>query len=99
MTVADRIIRWTTAVAVIGVAAVAAVVSYKHAPTAAPRLHDGASAVDPLGEQAAVVFAAELAVTAFPRYVPSARRSTLASRAHSGCVNLAATAVCITGIP
>jgi uncharacterized protein DUF2637 len=31
MTVADRIIRWTTAVAVIGVAAIAAVVSYEHA--------------------------------------------------------------------
>jgi len=31
MTAADRIIRWTTAVAVIGVAAVAAVVSYEHA--------------------------------------------------------------------
>ena len=31
MTAADRIIRWTTAVAVIGVAAIAAVVSYKHA--------------------------------------------------------------------
>jgi hypothetical protein len=31
MTVADRIIRWSTAVAVIGVAAIAAVVSYEHA--------------------------------------------------------------------
>src|SRR6202050_4999635 len=31
MTAADRIIRWTTAAAVIGVAAVAAVVSYEHA--------------------------------------------------------------------
>src|SRR3984957_13590795 len=31
MTAADRIIRWTTAVAVTGVAAVAAVVSYEHA--------------------------------------------------------------------
>jgi hypothetical protein len=31
MTAADRIIRWTTAVAVIGVAAIAAVVSYEHA--------------------------------------------------------------------
>jgi len=31
MSAADRIIRWTTAVAVIGVAAVAAVVSYEHA--------------------------------------------------------------------
>ena len=31
MTAADRVIRWTTAVAVIGVAAVAAVVSYEHA--------------------------------------------------------------------
>jgi uncharacterized protein DUF2637 len=31
------------------------------APTAAPRSHDGASVTDPLGEQAAVVFAAELA--------------------------------------
>jgi hypothetical protein len=31
MTTADRIIRWTTAVAVIGVAAIAAVVSYEHA--------------------------------------------------------------------
>ena len=30
MTPADRIIRWTTAIAVIGVAAVAAVVSYEH---------------------------------------------------------------------
>ena len=31
MTAADRIIGWSTAVAVIGVAAIAAVVSYKHA--------------------------------------------------------------------
>jgi len=31
MTSADRIIRWSTALAVIGVAAVAAVVSYEHA--------------------------------------------------------------------
>src|SRR6202046_4953305 len=31
MTVTDRVIRWTTAVAVIGVAAIAAVVSYEHA--------------------------------------------------------------------
>jgi hypothetical protein len=31
MTVADRIIRWTTALAVVGVAAVAAVASYEHA--------------------------------------------------------------------
>jgi hypothetical protein len=31
MTAADRVIRWTTAVAVVGVAAVAAVVSYEHA--------------------------------------------------------------------
>src|SRR3984957_17382907 len=31
MTAADRIIRWSTALAVLGVAAVAAVVSYKHA--------------------------------------------------------------------
>ena len=31
MTAADRVIRWTTAVAVIGVAAIAAVVSYEHA--------------------------------------------------------------------
>jgi len=31
MTAADRIIRWSTAVAVIGVAAIAAVVSYEHA--------------------------------------------------------------------
>jgi hypothetical protein len=31
MTVADRIMRWSTAVAVIGVAAIAAVVSYEHA--------------------------------------------------------------------
>ena len=31
MTAADRLIRWTTAVAVIGVAAIAAVVSYEHA--------------------------------------------------------------------
>ena len=31
MTAADRVIRWTTAVAVIGVAAVAAIASYEHA--------------------------------------------------------------------
>ena len=31
MTAADRVIRWTTAAAVIGVAAVAAVASYEHA--------------------------------------------------------------------
>ena len=31
MTAADRVIRWTTAVAVVGVAAVAAVASYEHA--------------------------------------------------------------------
>ena len=165
MTVADRIIRWSTALAVVGVAAVAAVVSYEHAsdlvrehgesgwtgrlipltvdgliyassmvmldsarrdarvpalarwllgvgiaatlaanvnhglghgiigavvaawpavalvgsyellmmiirgmqaPTAAPRPHDGAAAADPLGEQAAVVFAAELAADRIP---------------------------------
>jgi hypothetical protein len=165
MTAADRIIRWTTAAAVIGVAAIAAVVSYEHAgdlvrahgetgwtarlipltvdgliyassmvmldsarrgarvpalarwllglgivatlaanvahglghglmgaavgawpavalvgsyellmmvirgaqvPAAAPRPHDGASVTDPLGEQAAVVFAAELAADRVP---------------------------------
>ena len=165
MTVADRIIRWSTALAVLGVAAVAAVVSYEHAsdlvrehgesgwtgslipltvdgliyassmvvldsarrdvplpalarwllglgiiatlaanvaqglghgiigatvaawpavalvgsyellmmisrgvqaPTAALRPHDGASVADPLGEQAAVVFAAELAADRVP---------------------------------
>ena len=31
MTAADRVIRWSTALAVVGVAAVAAVVSYEHA--------------------------------------------------------------------
>jgi hypothetical protein len=31
MTAADRVIRWSTALAVIGVAAVAAVVSHEHA--------------------------------------------------------------------
>ena len=31
MTVADRIIRWSTALAVLGVAAVTSVVSYEHA--------------------------------------------------------------------
>ena len=31
MTVADRVIRWTTAGAVVGVAAVSAVASYEHA--------------------------------------------------------------------
>jgi hypothetical protein len=31
MTVADRVIRWSTALAVVGVAAIAAVVSYEHA--------------------------------------------------------------------
>jgi hypothetical protein len=38
-------------------------------PTAAPRLHDGAPVIDPLGEQATVLFAAELAADR----VPSAR--------------------------
>jgi hypothetical protein len=165
MTAADRVIRWTTAGAVVGVAAVAAVASYEHAyalvrvygeagwtgrlvpltvdgliyassmvmldsarrdarvpalarwllglgiiatlaanvahglghgmigaavaawpavalvgsyellmmiirgtqmPTAVPRPHDGASVIDPLGEQAAVVFAADLAVDRVP---------------------------------
>jgi uncharacterized protein DUF2637 len=42
MTAADRIIRWTTAVVVIGVAAVAAVVSYEHA-TALVRTHGESS--------------------------------------------------------
>lgn len=51
-------------------AAVALVGSYEllmmiirgaQAPTATPYPHSGASATDPLGEQAAVVFAAELA--------------------------------------
>jgi hypothetical protein len=36
------------------------------AKTAAPRLRDGASVIDPLGEQAAVVFAAELAADLVP---------------------------------
>jgi hypothetical protein len=36
------------------------------APTVASRPHDGASLVDPLGEQAAVVFAAELAADRVP---------------------------------
>jgi hypothetical protein len=40
-----------------------------HTPTAAPRPHDGASVIDPLGEQAAAAFAAELAADR----VPSAR--------------------------
>jgi hypothetical protein len=35
-------------------------------PTAAPRLHDGESVIDPLGEQAAVLFAAELAADRVP---------------------------------
>jgi hypothetical protein len=35
-------------------------------PTAAPRPHDGTSVIDPLGEQAAVVFAAELAADRVP---------------------------------
>ena len=38
---ADRVIRWTTAVAVVGVAAVAAVASYEHA-YALVRAHDEA---------------------------------------------------------
>ena len=38
MTAADRVIRWTTAVAVIGVAAVAAVASYEHAYDLVPAL-------------------------------------------------------------
>ena len=38
-------------------------------PASAPRPHDGAPVVDPLGEQAAVVFAAELAAD----HVPSIR--------------------------
>src|SRR5579871_2163969 len=38
MTVADRTIRWSTALAVLGVAAVAAVVSYEHA-SALVRVH------------------------------------------------------------
>ena len=55
--------------------AVALVVSYEllmmvirgaKAPTAVPRPHDGASVVDPLEEQAAVVFAAELAADRVP---------------------------------
>ncbi len=36
------------------------------ASAAAPRMHDGASATDPLGEQAAVVFAADLAADRVP---------------------------------
>ena len=36
------------------------------APTAAPRPQDGAPVIDPLGEQAAVVFAAELAADRVP---------------------------------
>jgi hypothetical protein len=109
MTAADRIIRWSTALAVLGVAAVAAVVSYEHAsalvrvgsyellmmiirgsqaPAAAPRPHDGASVIDPLGEQAAVVFASELAADR----IPSVRAirlqySMLASRVRSGCAS------------
>jgi uncharacterized protein DUF2637 len=35
-------------------------------PTAAPSLHDGASVIDPLGEQAAAVFAAELEADRVP---------------------------------
>ena len=55
------------------------------APTAAPRPHDGTP--DPLGEQAAVVFAAEMAADR-ARYVPSVQRCMLVSRAHSGCVSV-----------
>jgi hypothetical protein len=36
------------------------------APTAAPRPDDGAPVIDPLGEQAAVIFAAELAADRIP---------------------------------
>ena len=36
------------------------------APAAAPRPHDGASVTDPLGEHAAIVFAAELAADRVP---------------------------------
>jgi hypothetical protein len=35
-------------------------------PTAAPRLHDGETLIDPLGEEAVVLFAAELATDRVP---------------------------------
>lgn len=52
-------------------------------PEGAPRPRDDASVIEPLGQQAAVVFA----TPAFPKFVPSVRRCMLASRAGSGCAS------------
>ena len=90
MSGADRVIRWSTAGAVLGVAVVAAVVSYEHAydlvrahgesgwtAHLVPLTVDGliyapggitgsADNPDPLGEQAAEVFADQLAAHRVP---------------------------------
>ena len=92
MNVADRVIRWSTALAVVGVAAVAAVVSYEllmaiirsvQAPAVARPAFD-VQVTDPLRERAAVVFAADLAAARVPSAL-SVRSSTSASSGCSSC--------------
>lgn len=56
MTATDRVIRWTTAVAVVGVAPVAAVASYEHAY----------ALVSAHGESGWTAFAAEVAAGRLP---------------------------------
>jgi hypothetical protein len=56
-------------------------------PAAAPRPHDGASVIDPLGERAQQCSRLNSQPIVFPRCVPSVLRSMLASRALSGCAS------------
>ncbi len=74
---ADRVIRWSTALAVLGVAAVAAVASYEHAYDLVRAHHESGWApvedtseighdADPLQEQAAELFAEQLAADRIP---------------------------------
>jgi hypothetical protein len=73
VTAADRVIRWTTALAVVGVAAVALVGSYellmmviRASQAEQDGMPDRAEARDPLQERAAEVFAGQLAADRVP---------------------------------
>jgi hypothetical protein len=51
------------------------IIRSEQGPAVTPGTREGGLTADPLGEQAAVVFAAELALIVFPRCAPSVQRS------------------------
>jgi uncharacterized protein DUF2637 len=95
MTAADRVIRWMTAGAVVGVSAVAAVVSYEHAG-ALVRVH-GESGWTGLPIPLTVdgfIYASSMVMLDSARRsvrVPPLSRWPLGSRVHSGCAGTLAT--------